>query len=52
MKASAQYYEQQLLGLGNRFLDAVDRIASQEIIILAVMHLRRKPDYWFTREHQ
>jgi len=25
MKASAQYYEQQLSGLGNRFLDEVDR---------------------------
>lgn len=86
MNASAQYYEQQLPGLGYRFLDEVDRgiraikalpkaapvihpnirrklirhfpfallyrIDPTEIAILAVMHLRRKPDYWLNRGDQ
>jgi len=86
MKASAQYYEQQLPGPGKRFLDEIDqsvsaihelpesapvihhhirrkliryfpyallyRIASREIIVLAVMHLRRRPGYWVNRGHQ
>lgn len=84
MNASAQYYEQQLPGLGYRFLDEVQRginaikmlpksapvihsnlrrkllrhfpyallyrITSKEIVILAVMHLRRKPGYWLNRD--
>jgi len=84
METSAQYYEQQLPGLGYRFLNEIDRgvraiktlpkaapvihpnirrkllrhfpyallyrIAPTEIVILAVMHLRRKPGYWLNRD--
>jgi plasmid stabilization system protein ParE len=80
MNASARFYEQQLPGLGHRFLDEVDRgirairehpesapaihseirrklirhfpfallyrITPAGIVILAVMHQHRRPDYW------
>jgi len=80
MNASAQYYEQQLPGLGHRFLDEIDRailairahpesapvlhskirrklirhfpfallyrITTAGIVILAVMHQHRRPNYW------
>jgi len=83
MNASAQYYENQLTGLGYRFLTEIERTIDatraypdsgsimhpnirrkllrhfpfallyrntpEKIIILAVMHQHRKPDYWRTR---
>ena len=83
MNASAQYYEQQLPGLGHRFLDEPDRgirairmhpefapvihsgirrklirhfpfsllyrITPAGIIVLAVMHQHRRPNYWKDR---
>jgi len=83
MKVSAQYYEQQLSGLGYRFLNEIDRgvraikslsesapvihpsirrkllrhfpyallyrITPTEIVILAIMHQHRKPNYWLDR---
>ncbi len=86
MNTAARYYEQQVSGLGNQFLDEIEqaiqrihnypssgvilhgntrrmllgrfpfgllyRIDAQEIAILAVAHLRRKPGYWKEREKQ
>jgi len=86
MKTSAQYYAQQLPGLGDRFLKEIGscvsairdypesgviiypglrrkllrhfpyallyRITPTEIVILAVMHLHRKPGYWLNRDKQ
>ena len=82
---AATYYDEQALGLGDKFLDRVDsavsqlkeqpeiwplinqnihrrlirqfpfallyRIQGDEVIILAVMHLKRNPRYWIDR-HQ
>jgi toxin ParE2 len=80
---ASQYYESCQVGLGQRFLDSVDRavddveqyprrwpritrtarrrhvasfpyglvyrITRKEIVILAVMHLHRRPSYWASR---
>ena len=83
MVESALYYERQLEGLGDRFLDEIERTTNEmaeypelghhlgsgvrrrilrgfpygilyrsepdEIVITAVMHLRRRPGYWSGR---
>ena len=83
MTAAARFYERQCPGLGQRFLDEVERamtfiqdmpeaspvihssvrrkllrhfphallyrLEPERIIVLAVMHLRRKPGYWKDR---
>lgn len=82
-RAAAEYYENQQLGLGSRFVNAVDvavariaeapeswRIVEDDIrrcltkvfpyavlysiepdyiLVVAVMHCRREPDYWRNR---
>ena len=86
MIESARYYENQLPGLGARFLDEVERMANaiaefpeaghdfedglhrrlllgfpfgllyriepDGILITAVMHLHRRPEYWVDRQQQ
>ena len=80
---AAEYYEEQVLGLGDEFIEEVEKVLeiienypnsgtkitkskrrflvsrfpygviysvkSSQIIIFAVMDLRRKPDYWKSR---
>jgi len=49
----AQYYDLESPGLGVAFLKEVDRcikIMPEEIRVLAVMNLKRRPMYWVGRE--
>ncbi len=56
---SAKFYEERQEGLGKRFVEALSdainrngviyRNRNKSIEIIAVMHLKRKPDYWKNR---
>lgn len=47
---AARYYEAEVEGLGKAFLEKIREgtaeIEDQQIFIAAVMHLKRKPNYW------
>jgi hypothetical protein len=45
MVEAARFYERRRSGLGADFLG----VDAEEIVIVAVMHLRRRPDYWRVR---
>ena len=61
MVDSMLYYQHQAKGLGRDFLDQVTeavrrfpfallyKISGDEVVILAVMHLKRHPSYWRDR---
>lgn len=44
------YYESRQAGLGRRFADGLlYDVRGEVIVIVAVMHLHRRPSYWRTR---
>lgn len=43
---AVRWYESQRPGLGAELLDAVD---DEEILVVAVAHTKRRPDYWIER---
>ena len=53
LNEAAQYYESEQAGLGAAFLSDVRRcteaVVANEVRVLAVMNLRRRPGYWVGR---
>ncbi|HAK44654.1 MAG TPA: hypothetical protein DCO79_01865 [Spirochaeta sp.] len=50
LKDAVNYYNDQSEGLGFEFpYGIIYSYSTEEIIIIAVMHLHRKPDYWKSR---
>jgi len=60
MIEAARFYERRRNGVGFRFLqyfftgpyNVVYRVEEQRVLVLAVMHHRRRPGYWVWRRYR